>query len=329
MSLCGRCNDPLPGLEEMDATCCSSCRKRYHFECNTLSEISWKTYGPTRRGQWKCSSCKTKTDMSNNTANISEKDDEDALGKKTPGGSSAREVMVSNSQLEEVLKRFDSFEKNVNLKFKDFEISLNYHGDQVEEAVKTVKALDQKLVLLEKRLEKSENENKELRTRLRNMEIQINEVDQRECNDKIEISGIKDKNVNEVMAVKKILEKAGYADGEIQHRVVKVVRKVENQEKTTITVQFKSHEVRNTVLTKIKKEKVYGKLENNINTDSSYIFINETLSTYYKRLFYEANKVKREKGYTHLWIKDGKILLKKTPEANTLKLSCMDDLGKI
>lgn len=320
-SLCGRCNEELPGVEEMDAACCSSCKKRFHFECNTLSETSWRTYGPTRRGQWKCSYCKAGTDPKN-IINVED-------GNRTPSGPPTGEVIVSNNQLYEVLKRFDSFEKNVAGKFKEFETSLNFHGDQVEDAIKTVKALEQKIVLLDKRLEKSETENRELKTRLRSMEIKINEVDQRDFNDKIEITGIKSKNVNEVMAVKKILEKAGYADGEVQHRVQKNVRTVENQERTTITVQFKSQAERNAVLTKIKKEKVYGKLENHVNIDSSSVFINEALSTYFKRLFFEANKVKREKRYAFLWVKDGKIFIKKTPDANAMKLSCMDDLAKI
>lgn len=72
-------------------------------------------------------------------------------------------------------------------KLADFKVSLNYHGDQVDEATKTVKALDQKLILLEKRLDKSEAENKELRTRLRNVEIQMNDLAQKEFSNQLEI----------------------------------------------------------------------------------------------------------------------------------------------
>ncbi|KAI5702057.1 hypothetical protein M8J75_016177 [Diaphorina citri] len=182
---------------------------------------------------------------------------------------------------------------------------------------------------MERRLEKSESENKELRTRLRGMEIQIQETAQKEFSCMMEISGIKNKEVDAKIVTGKVLEKAGFSPAAVKTKVEKITKAVGESkvEKTVISVRFESQEVRNEVLSKIKKDKVYANLP--INSDGTFIQINESLSPYYKKLFFEARRVKIEKKYSFLWIKDGKILLKKTEQAKTMRISCMDDLGKL
>ncbi|KAL1448652.1 hypothetical protein WDU94_006630 [Cyamophila willieti] len=156
----------------------------------------------------------------------------------------------------------------------------------------------------------------------------MNEMEQKEYNNQVEIVGVKNKDINAEQVVGKILEKAGFNPGEIQHKVKKTTTKAGEGrlEKTTVHISFRSQEDRNRVLTKIKKDKVYTKLENIVNADSSPVSINESLCPYYKKLFFEAKRIKREKNYSFLWTRDGRILLKKTVDGNAIRLSCMDDL---
>ncbi|KAI5710209.1 hypothetical protein M8J75_006697 [Diaphorina citri] len=321
MSECGTCKEFLPA--DAFVAHCSRCDVKFHFDCTVISESSWRSLGPDRKAAWRCVPCKEqKARRLKQTQSLSQPSPQ----AQYTGG----EYEGRTDRLEEVLNRFDSFEKKLKDKLEDFEKTLNFYGEKVDDATKTVKALEQKLLTMEKRLDKSESENKELKTRLKNMEVQINEIGQKEFNTKIEITGIKDKNVNAETVAKVILEKAGYEQGTVQHRVEKITKPIENrQEKTSIVMQFKCQATRNEVLGKIKKEKVFMKLNNTVNSDSSYVFINEALSPYYKKLFFEANKVKKGKNYAYLWVKDGRILLKKTAESSTMRLSSMDDLGKI
>ncbi|KAI5719838.1 hypothetical protein M8J76_015710 [Diaphorina citri] len=112
------------------------------------------------------------------------------------------DVMVK--KLEDMEKKltnsYKDSEKKVSKKLEDFEATLSFYGDKIDEATKSVKAMEQKLVLMENRLDKSERENKELKTRLRNMEIQMNEIAQKQYNNQMEISGVKDKNINAEIA---------------------------------------------------------------------------------------------------------------------------------
>uniref|UniRef100_A0A8D8VW42 PHD-type domain-containing protein n=1 Tax=Cacopsylla melanoneura TaxID=428564 RepID=A0A8D8VW42_9HEMI len=150
--------------------------------------------------------------------------------------------------------------KELKDKIGEFETALNFYGDKVDQAVVTVKAMEQKMVLMEKKLEKSENENKELKSKLRNMEIQVNGLNQKEFNTKIEISGIKDKTVNKDEVTKKIIDKLENKLGEILYKSEKLTREGEHG-KTSIVVEFKSQDTRNLVLTKMKEMRLYSRLD--------------------------------------------------------------------
>lgn len=350
MSNCGGCKLPLSA--EGEGATCSACKFKFHFsECCSLKDVSWRTMGPRRRSNWTCADCRKKNggkedenddddeDVNDHDAVEIEEDIRKEKALRVEALEKVRDPMAK--QLMTLFdKRFDSFEKTiakmmlesekkVGQKLADFEDNLNFYGDKVEEASSTVKNIQQKLVLIEKRLEKSENENMELKTRLRNLEIQLVETTQQEYNNKIEISGFKG-IVNEVEVTNKILAKADFAAGEVDFKALKITRVGEDKrEKQSIVVQFRSQEVRNAVMSKIKKNKTYTKLQGILESDGSSIFINESLSPYYKKVLYEASKVKKEKNYQFLWVKEGKILLKKNVTSNIQKIKCLADIGKM
>lgn len=330
-SACAVCNLELPS--DGDFAKCSKCSNGYHFDCSTVSGSSWRSMGQGRQAAWRCSTC-----YKNN-----------AVGRTQDAASRTQEVAevpISSNEIVKQLtqvfeKRFGAMENSMRnmfvdleqkttKKLEDFELALNFYGDKVDEASTVVKEMEHKLVLMERRLEKSEGENKELKTRLRNFEIQMNEIAQENFNNQLEITGVKNKNINAEVAVEKILEIAGFSAGEVSHKVIKSTKIGENeQERTTLSVLFQSQQDRNMVMTKIKKGKIYDKLEDTVNSDLSPISINEALCPYYKKLFYEAKKVKKDKNYTSLWTQQGKILLKKTATSKIMRLSCMDDLSKL
>ncbi|KAL1446268.1 hypothetical protein WDU94_008929 [Cyamophila willieti] len=157
------------------------------------------------------------------------------------------------------------------------------------------------------------------------MEIQVNGLNQKDFNTKIEISGIKDKTVNKDEITKKIIDKLENRAGEIQYKSEKLTREGEHG-KTSIVVEFKSQEMRNLVLTKIKEMRLYSRLDDVLPNNGSNVYINEALSPYLKKLLFEAGKIKKEKKYAFLWVKDGRILLKKAENGKTMRLECLDDL---
>lgn len=333
---CGECKLPLP--TDGDAAVCGKCDMGYHFDCTTVSKSSWMSMGPTRQTAWRCLPCKDvkakrllmssqQLSASQSGGGASSGGGGDDIGRKMEAFGKQLEAFNKNFT-EKLNKGFVDSEQKIKAKLNEFEESLNFYGNTIDEANKTVKSLEQKLVLMEKRLEKSENENKELKSRLRTLEVHMHETSQKEYNNKIEISGLVNKNVDSARTVQKILELCN--TNQMHAKAELVTRMGENrQEKISMLVQFDSRDDRNVVLGKIKKEKIYTKLNDVTQNGTSSIFINEALCPYYKKLLFEATRIKKDKKYAFLWVKDGRILLKKTADSSTIRLTCLDDLGKI
>uniref|UniRef100_A0A8D8SSN0 PHD-type domain-containing protein n=1 Tax=Cacopsylla melanoneura TaxID=428564 RepID=A0A8D8SSN0_9HEMI len=324
--LCGRCNDGLPLTdEELDFATCSACNQGYHFECTTVKDSSWSTMGPDRRSSWKCLSCRN---------SLSTKGTKQSNVVSTPEGkdrsSDNKDDVVA--LIESLSNKFTALEKNFNTKMKEFGESMTFYGGKIEELANSIKIIEKKNIVLEKRLDVQETENKELKTKVKYLEGMMQQRDQKDQATKLEISGFKDIEIDENGFMKKIIELTGIEDN-VQFRVEKIVR--ENKDKKTgknqsLIVQFKSEEIRNDVLTKIKDGKIYNKVGEIIRCQSPVkLFFNEYLTPYYKKLLFEAKKLKMDKQYAFLWVKSGKILFKKQKESKIESLLCMDDLKKM
>lgn len=334
---CAKCSLELPNEGELDFVLCSKCEKGCHFDCSSVIESSWRSMGASRRSTWSCEACRSSKSSKSNPS-IGKSQDSVVSGAMNSQGMTPEEYadMLDQkfaAQEVKLMGAFSNSEKVVVKKLGDFEKTLDFYGDKLDQAAKSVKAVEQKVVLMEKKLEKSESENKELKTRLRLMEIQMNEIEQKQHNDKIEITGkLVNKNTDAKELTKEILDKAGYIPSDnIEFKAQTVVKttKVGNSinEKCSVIVQFRSQIARNEILDKIKKQKVFSKLGSGSN--SGPVFINESLSPYYKKLLFEVSRLKREKNFAFVWVRDGKILLKKTQESNIQRISCMEDLAKL
>lgn len=325
--ICGRCKEGLPlTTSDLEFATCSLCKQDFHFECTTVKDTSWSSMGPTRRGQWICSSCRNNPSISELTkpGNVV----------STPEG---KDRLSDNKNdvvnlIQSLSDKFTEVENNFNAKMKEFGEALTFYGGSIEELAASIKVIEQKQVALEKRLDVQEAENKELKTKVKYLEGMFQQRDQKDQATKLEISGFKDIEIDENGFVQKVIQLTGIEEN-IEFRAEKIVR--ENKEKKTgktqsIVVRFKSEEIRNNVLTKIKEGKIYNKVGEIIKCKTPVkVFFNEYLTSYYKRLLFEARKLKMDKQYAFLWVKSGKILFKKQQESKIESLLCMDDLKKM
>ncbi|KAG8331046.1 hypothetical protein J6590_049483 [Homalodisca vitripennis] len=66
----------------------------------------------------------------------------------------------------------------------------------------------------------------------------------------------------------------------------------------------------------------------NLNVDKP-VYINEALSSARRRLFAMAREIKRDKQYKYLWVRGGKIFLRKEESGTITKITCQADLEKL
>lgn len=315
---CGRCNEELLCEDPKEFPTCSNCEKSYHYQCNTVGETSWRTMGNQRRGAWTCAACKGSANTRSKST-LNNLHSPNVAAANADGGNI--EALVS--------QKFANLEELINKRMDDFQTSLEFIGKQMEDLSEAVKNVEKKNVILEKKLNTQEAENQELKSRVKHLETMVQQREQKDQAAKLEISGFKGTEIDENHFMKKVIEAADLSDEEILFRVEKIVKepKEKRSEKTqTLVVQFKTEAIRNDVLAKIKSGKVFNKLGDLVPTN---IYFNEYLTAYYKNLLYEAKKVKKEKKYAYLWVKFGKILLKKNKDSKIETLLCNDDLRKM
>lgn len=300
---CKSCNLPLP--EEGGEPKCTKCRHSFHLECANIKADLWRTMTKTKKkkNDWICNNCKVKESRSTRSATQSLSGDETCEEK----------TMLMFQKL--LSKEFQEFEKRMNKKFADVEKSLKFSTGKMDDMGNSVKSIEQKMILIERRQEKVEAENTELKTKMKNMEVEVREMAQSMVNNKLEVSGLPTDNMDHMDIAMQVIDKV-----DLDPRIVgqyDVQKQVKPQEragtKSSIIITFRSQEVRNQLFGKMKQAKIRLAVKDVVNNslDNSPVYVNEYLSPYYRKLFYEAKKVKVEKNYAHLWVRGGKFFLKK------------------
>ncbi|KAL4719615.1 hypothetical protein ACJJTC_012988 [Scirpophaga incertulas] len=63
--------------------------------------------------------------------------------------------------------------------------------------------------------------------------------------------------------------------------------------------------------------------------DKSAVYISEHLCPYYKRLHAETRKLAREKGLKYVWIRNGRIFIRRNEESQAKQIKSLEDLRKL
>lgn len=61
-------------------------------------------------------------------------------------------------------------------------------------------------------------------------------------------------------------------------------------------------------------------------SDDVPVYINESLTVYRKRVFGAAKDIKKNKGYKYLWLRGGKILIRKDEGSPAILLKTLEDV---
>lgn len=112
--------------------------------------------------------------------------------------------------------------------------------------------------------------------------------------------------------------------------ILKVFRrnKKKNGNPGEVVVKCASSEIKQQILEKVKQKKLMN-LDLGYNCALGRIYCNEELTKEGKDIYFTALKTKKEKKWKYLWVKGGKIFVKKEEGGITVRLDSMDDFLKI
>lgn len=307
MASCGVC---LKNLSSKSLKVkCSDCEKLFHIACVKMDKSDLE-YLNSEELPWRCPPC-------SQARRASMRFETDL----TEGKLTLQDVM---DKVLEVLENNKKMEKDLNKSSESV-------TEQLEENTKAVRAQTEKFEKCLKIIEDLKAENNMLKEKIAVLETRVEDVEQYSRCNTIEIHGIPEEKNEDVVG---IVKEVGTALGmqmdagmiDACHRMGK--RPGSNNATPGIIVKFVRRIDKEEMLRKKRVKRNLSTRHMNMNTDIP-IYINEALSPARRRLYAAARQVKRDKNLKYLWVRGGKIFVRKEDSAPVIQVTCQADLNKL
>lgn len=225
----------------------------------------------------------------------------------------------------------EQFQK-MNDTMNDFRQSLSFFNDFYEEAKKSMEDKTARIMKLEK-------ENVELRSTMGNIVKRLNTIEQQSRSSNMEIQCVPEhRSENVVSTVLQLGTAVGckIADTDILHATR--VAKMDNQSTRprSIVVKFSTPRTRDSLLAATIK---YNKKNPNDKLNSAHIgiatnkpqpiYVSEHLSAHNKSLHAAARIKAKEMGYRFVWIRNGRIFMRKSESSECISITNIDTLKSL
>lgn len=317
MSICTKCDEYLP--PDNDFVVCQGCCAKLHYLCAGVRESKWRTNTTEYKSAWRCSTCKTRSDPT-----IFEKKEGGKLEKTLDTILPGESVNALGNMIRKIIQEENQL---LMARMNEFQTSVEFCSNQIDDFTKLVKNLIEENVVLTKKYNGLEDKYKQLEKETNSLKIISEENLQYNRNRNLIVSGIPDiKNENLVDIA--IMLSNSIDVSVTAHDIQAIHRLSRNSEKANpIIIQFTNRLVRDKFLENCKSRRP---TTTNIYKDlrPSPIYVNEHLTPYFKNLMNEAKKktINNEKVYKFVWFKNSKLLVRKAENEPVIRVTSIKDL---
>lgn len=307
MAICNVCDKPVRGNQV--SVQCSDCKNVFHAQCYKMSKAEVECLTADEL-PWRCTHCAA-------TRRKSLRFDVDAQeGKFT---------------LEDIMQKITEIADYQKEQEANFNKSYELLSDKLQENTKSVtennKAIKECLQLIDGLV----TENRSLKRKVSELEQKIEDIEQYSRLNTVEIHGVPEsKNEDVLQIVKEVGKGLAFEITESMidacHRLGR--RSGPDSPPPGIIVKFVRRLDKEELLKKRRVKSNFSTRHMNLPLDHP-VYINEALSPARRRLFAEARKARKDKGYRFLWVRNGKIFLRREEAAPVIQVTCQADLGKL
>ncbi|XP_046679195.1 uncharacterized protein LOC124366640 [Homalodisca vitripennis] len=157
----------------------------------------------------------------------------------------------------------------------------------------------------------------------------LDKADQYSRRNCVEIQDVPVQNNDTIQTVKDVGKTLGV---DIEEKIIDAChtlgKKVNTKDTTGIIVKFVRRVDAEALLTKRREKRDFSTRHLNLASDNP-IYVNESLSPTRRRLLGMARQARRERGYKWLWVRGGKIFLRKEDNGPVTIVQCQADLDKM
>lgn len=299
---CGKCTKSLKNVKQRVE--CSDCKALFHCKCVNMS-VDDVTYLNEQGQFWRCEVCSVERRKS------------------------LRVETMENVNYEDIYKMFlDLKSKFVEVE-KNLGQSLNSCHDQLIETTASIKSQNEEIVSLRASLDKALSENAMLRNTVSKLETRVEELEQYSRRNAFEVYGIpKTENENVINIVMKVGEALGVPIEETQIDACHRLKAPESGKPPGIIVKMVRRVDTELMLKKKREKKDFSTRHIGMAVDSP-IYVNESLTPGNRRLLGATRAARKAKNYRYLWVRNGKILLRKDDGHEVVVVKSLNDLDRL
>ncbi|KAK5647374.1 hypothetical protein RI129_002266 [Pyrocoelia pectoralis] len=317
MSLCNVCEETF--LPESDFVHCEGCNSNIHYLCSGVRETTFRKLTIEAKLAWRCGKCKVKAYSS-----------ADTQFEPKPDIINAGMLSIITLAVKEAIKEET---KLFSDKLDAFQQSLDFYHDQIGDLKKLICEKDKRLDECFSTIDKLNSDNVNLKKENFDAKQRINRLEQYSRLNCVEIRGVpepRDENVlSTVAAVGRVLNfPLDKSMVDACHRLVS--NQSRPQEPRRIILKFISriHAEEFLKARKIKRNFSTKDLDPSSGTPSP-IYVNEFLSPEYRRLYYQCREFKKSNNVKFLWVKSGKIMMRKTENSRVYVINSTSDFTDV
>lgn len=347
----GKCAGCKTNITSKQFLCCSLCLSKYDLQCANMNEKIYLLLDKDRKAAWKCQACKNQqpkgnppfADITNDES--SEPNNQNVTVRSKPTSSKNSNNLdctmegplpATIEEISELLDRKLSSSSSIicNLRLALKEDLLSIITAKLQAATEQLKAdfttttdflsaeqrdLTSQLKQKDKEIKELQNKSSELQIELQALNNRITTIEKISRENNLEIQGVKEqKSENLLQLFKTICEtvKASMADSD-----VKSCRRIAKMDPTSdrprsILVTLSSPRLREDILRAVSRfnKTSNGKLNSRhlgMEGATENVYVSEHLSPDCKKLFKEARKIGRDKGYKFVWVRRGFVYVRK------------------
>lgn len=303
MASCGVCTKGVSSKHIK--VVCSDCEKVFHAQCMKMSKADVEVL-TTEQLPWRCDPCAADRRRSMRLESRAED------GKLT-----LEDVMEAirgiACEQKQIVKDFNTSYESLSNRLDEISLALKSQSDKVAKCLETIDSLS--------------SENKALRERVGVLERRLDDAEQYSRRNCVEIQGVPevpDENVLEVV------KSVGKAIGmEVVDTMVDACHRLRKRPGTSgpagIVVKFVRRMDADLMMVRKRAKKRLSTVHLGLQMDTT-VYINESLSPARRRLYAVAREAKRSKGYKWLWVRGGRILMKKEDNGPVIHINSQADL---
>ncbi|XP_075210788.1 uncharacterized protein LOC142318134 [Lycorma delicatula] len=304
MPKCGVCNKNITTKHSKIA--CIDCKTLFHASCENMSkdDIELLIFN---NEIWRCEHCalSKRKDLQLETA-----------------------VQRNNFTLDDVMSAINELKRAQKRMISDMNESSDLLHKKIDDNSKIIADQTLKLVEYVQKIENLTAKNHNLRQQVKQLEFRLEDVEQYSRKSMIEIHGIPKKDDEDVVdTIKKVGDVIGF---QITDEMIDACHRLpgKNNMSDGIIVKFVRRRDKENFMKKKRDKKLITTLNMGFTTDTP-VYINESLCPPRRRLYALARQAKKYKGYKYIWLRDGKILMRKNEKDKIVQIRNEEDLNKL